>query len=354
MKFIHSGDIHLGAAPDSGRPWAEGRDKEIWNTFGRLIERVNEEDADLLILAGDLFHRQPLMRELKEVNSMFASLERAKVVLIAGNHDCVRRDSYYRTFEWNENVFFIGSDDVSKITLEEYNADIYGLSYYSNEITEAKYDNIIIDDKDKINILVAHGGDEKHIPVNRRRLALAGFDYIAFGHIHIPEYDEEHRLAYCGSLEPVDINDAGKRGYISGNVTKSGLDVTFVPFSRREYIHREIIVTPEDTNIMLSKKVKECIRENGADNMYRLIISGFKDPDVEYDFEEMESFGNVVRIVDNTDPDYDFEKLYANNRDNMVGMFIKKFGPVGELDEVNRKALYYGTKALLNAMGDNR
>jgi DNA repair exonuclease len=78
MKFIHSGDIHLGATPESGKPWAEGRDKEIWNTFEKLIDRVNEEDADLLILAGDLFHRQPLKRELKEVNSMFATLDRAK------------------------------------------------------------------------------------------------------------------------------------------------------------------------------------------------------------------------------------------------------------------------------------
>ena len=352
MRFIHSGDIHLGAMPDSGKAWAEGRDKEIWKTFGNLVEKVNEDDVDLLILAGDLFHRQPLLRELKEVNSMFASLDRAKVVLIAGNHDCIRKGSYYRTFEWNENVYFIDSEDISKISIDELNVDIYGLSYYSKDITEARYDNIVIENPDRINILVAHGGDEKHIPVNRRKLALSGFDYIAFGHIHIPEQDMEHKLAYCGSLEPIDINDVGERGYLIGDVTKDSLDLSFVPFSKRVYKHISFKINPEVTNTSLSKKIKEVIKENGANNMFKFTINGFKDPDVEFDFDEIETYGNIVKIVDNTEPDYDFEKLYTNNKDNMVGMFIKKFGPADELDDVSKKALYRGTKALLNAMGE--
>ena len=46
---------------------------------------------DLLLVAGDLFHRQPLLRELKEVDGLFASLDRTQVVLVAGNHDYMRR-----------------------------------------------------------------------------------------------------------------------------------------------------------------------------------------------------------------------------------------------------------------------
>lgn len=352
MKFIHSGDIHLGAAPESGKPWAVDREKEIWRTFENMVKQADAQEVDLLILAGDLFHRQPLKRELKEVNSMFAALKKTKVALIAGNHDCIRKDSYYRTFEWSDNVYFIKSEDISKISIDELNVDIYGLSYYTNDITERKYDEIIIENPERINILMAHGGDEKHIPVNRRKLALCGFDYIAFGHIHIPEIDSEHRLAYCGSLEPIDVNDVGERGYILGNITKDILDLKFVPFSKRVYKHVHIKINPDITNARLSQKIKEIIKENGADNIFKFTVSGFKDPDVEFDFGEISTYGNIVKIIDNTEPDYDFEKLYANNRDNMVGMFIKKFGETDKLDDIQRKALYYGTRALLGAMED--
>ena len=38
---------------------------------------------------------------------------------------------------------------------------------------------------------------------------LEGFDYVAFGHIHIPDLDEANRMAYSGSLEPIDVNEIG-------------------------------------------------------------------------------------------------------------------------------------------------
>ena len=53
---------------------------------------------DLLLISGDLFHRQPLVRELREVNALFASVPEVRVVLIAGNHDYVREDSAYLKF----------------------------------------------------------------------------------------------------------------------------------------------------------------------------------------------------------------------------------------------------------------
>ena len=74
MRFYHMADIHLGASPDPGYPWSRQRQEDIWNTWKRLIEKVRMEKADLLLIAGDLFHRQPLVRELKEVNYLFSTI----------------------------------------------------------------------------------------------------------------------------------------------------------------------------------------------------------------------------------------------------------------------------------------
>ena len=98
MRFIHIADVHLGAVPDKGYPWSEEREKEIWRSFQRVICQVGRTEADLLLIAGDLFHRQPLKRELKEVNYLFSTIPDTKVILMAGNHDYIKKDSFYRDF----------------------------------------------------------------------------------------------------------------------------------------------------------------------------------------------------------------------------------------------------------------
>ena len=60
------------------------------------------------------------------------------------------------------------------------------------------------------SILLAHGGDESHIPIQREdMLKWSGFDYIALGHIHKPEIIFEDLMAYAGSLEPLDQHRDG-------------------------------------------------------------------------------------------------------------------------------------------------
>lgn len=74
MKFIHIADVHLGVTPDAGMPWSETRSRDIWNSFRFMIEQARRQQADLLLIAGDLFHRQPLKRELKEIAAWFAEI----------------------------------------------------------------------------------------------------------------------------------------------------------------------------------------------------------------------------------------------------------------------------------------
>ena len=69
MKFIHTGDIHWGMCPDANKPWGKERAQAIKDTFRIIIEKTKEMDVDCLFISGDLFHRQPLMKDLKEVCS---------------------------------------------------------------------------------------------------------------------------------------------------------------------------------------------------------------------------------------------------------------------------------------------
>lgn len=351
MKFIHIADVHLGAVPDSNMPWGEMRGKEIWTSLANVITACNEHKADLLLIAGDLFHRQPLVRELKELNYMLGKLMTAQVVFMAGNHDYIGPRSNYRGFEWNERVHMFLEETMQTMELCELNTIIYGMSYHCRDISERLYDNIRPDNKDRINILLAHGGDEKDIPINFKKLQNAGFDYVALGHIHKPDIIDS-RMAYSGSLEPLDKTDTGERGYIIGEISEEDRNTTtisFVPGSIRKYIKLELTVTPDMTNLSLVDKAAEEIARRGMDNIYQISITGLRDESIRFDKETLLGLGNILEVEDDTVPDYDFDALYKDNTDNMIGMFIDKIRGEQKQDEVTKKALYYGMEALLGA-----
>lgn len=353
MKFIHIADVHLGAIPDSDMPWGKDREKEIWDSFHRIIEVCNEEKADLLLIAGDLFHRQPLVRELKEVNYYFSKLVTAQVILMAGNHDHIGARSTYPGFDWDEKVHMFYQDTLETFELPDINTEIYGFSYHVRDIMEPLYDCIRPIQNNKIHILLAHGGDEKDIPINKKKLMEAGFDYIALGHIHKPEIINE-KIAYSGSLEPLDKNETGEHGYIIGEVSiedqgKMKTTLRFVSNSIRRYIRLKLTITPKTTNGSLIDQAKDLITSNGIQNIYNIDLKGLRDESIHFNKEAVKELGNILEVTDQTVPDYDFDTLYRENADNLIGMFIQRIKEYGNQDGVGKKALYYGIEALLGA-----
>ena len=150
MKFIHVSDVHLGIKPDEGKPWSEKRAQDIWDSFAEVIGAAVELKPDFLLISGDLFHAQPLKKELREVNYLFSRIPQTKIILMAGNHDYLRTKSYYLTMEWEENVYFFRQEEPGHFDFEEANVSIYGLSYWHREIGEPVYDSIIPEDLSKI------------------------------------------------------------------------------------------------------------------------------------------------------------------------------------------------------------
>ncbi len=353
MKFIHIADVHLGAVPDSDMPWGTQRGTEIWDSFRDIIRICNQEKADLLLIAGDLFHRQPLVRELKEVNYILSKLETAKALIMAGNHDYIGTRSNYQGFVWDEKVHFFFGDTMEFKVYEELGAEVYGLSYHTKDICEALYDEAAHEQNDHIHILLAHGGDERNIPVNRKKLQELDFDYVALGHIHKPEIIT-NKIAYCGSLEPLDKNETGERGYILGEITrgeagKKATRITFLNHAVRTYKRYPLTVNAQDTNGSLLDQARNKMMEQGLEHIYSFTIQGFRDELIRFDKDAIRALGNVLEVTDQSVPDYDFDTLYLENQDNIIGMFIRRIRESTDQDEIARKALYYGMEALLGA-----
>lgn len=288
------------------------------------------------------------MRELKEADYLFSRLTKTKVVLIAGNHDYMKKDSYYRTFEWSSNVYPLFQNKLKGVRFPEWKTAVYGFSYYDKEITEPRYDEAEAPRLERYEILLAHGGDEKHIPIRREKLLTLGYEYIALGHIHKPQEVIENYARFAGSLEPTDKNDIGQHGYVLGEITEKGCRTKFIPFARRNYIPLTVEVTPEMTCQRLRDVVQAQIEEQGSQHMYKIILKGFRDPDISFaDAKEMVDIaGNVLEVTDETNPSYQFAKLLEQNGNNLLGRYIASFGK-SEPGSVEYEALCEGVHALL-------
>lgn len=367
MRFIHIADVHLGACPDLGFPWSKSREKEIWESFSRIIEKIKSENTksekmksekiDLLLIAGDLFHGQPLMRELKELNYLFGQIPDTEVVIIAGNHDYLKKGCAYQKMVWAPNVTGLFDEAMHSCYLKSCNTYVYGLSYPSREVRENCYNqafpggsaNFAREHDGAHHILLAHGGDEKHIPIHFSNLAATDFNYIALGHIHQPRILVPNKMAYAGSLEPLDRTQLGERGYIEGTIENGVTKIQFVPFSQRQYIEMVLPVEPDSTVGSIQDEIDDFIEENGREHMYCIHLQGLRDAQLRLEEDAFLGLGNVVEVTDETSPNYDFVQLRQEYAGTLVASYIDCFLEKEELSEVERKALYYGVGALLNA-----
>ncbi len=348
MRFIHIADVHIGAKPDRDYPWGDAREKEIIQSFEDLVHICQKEAIQLLLIAGDLFHRQPLLRELKEINYQFEKIPNTKVVFIAGNHDYIGAKSHYINFTWATNVTMLQGSEMAKVYLEDLDTEVYGFSYHRRNIPEDRLSNVRPDQNEHLHILLSHGGDEKNVPIDLKAVRDLPFDYIALGHIHKP-YLLSNKCAYSGSLEPLDKNEIGERGYILGELTKNSCSIQFVPHSFRKYEWLKIDVTPSMTQGAIIDRVKAKINERGCQNIYRVHLNGYKDVDLHVEAQLIKAQGNIIEVLDTLVPDYDFESLRDENKENIIGLYIDKIHESDTEDEIKTKALYYGLEALLNA-----
>ncbi len=344
LRFLHTADLHLGAVPDIGKPWSKERAAAVQNSLRRVLQDAEKRQADLLLIAGDLFHRQPLRKELKELNYQFSRLTRTRVVFIAGNHDYISEASPYRDYPWADNVTFLSSSSLTSVYFADLETEIHGLSYHRPEIREPLFDNCRAPADGRIHILLAHGGDAQHIPFRPSSFSGSGFRYVAMGHIHQPQVYQEIPAAYPGSPEPLDRTDIGPRGYIFGEITSKKTRLDWVPLSAVQYVPLEIPVDASYTTGRILDEIRPQL-EKHPQYIYRLHLTGYRDPEITFDREQLESAGRIVEVQDDTEPAFDLEALARDHANDLIGHYIRVLSSSPE-DPIRKKALYYGLQAL--------
>ena len=125
-----------------------------------------------------------------------------------------------------------------------------------------------------------------------------------------------------------------------------------MPLPSRSYIPCRVKVTEKTTAQSLLKTVSRFTEQYGASNIYRLTLTGKRDPGVTFREEELQAAGRIISFQDDTVPFYPVDRLLKEHRQDLIGEYIRAFlkeGSEEELeDPVRKAAFYYGLEALLS------
>ena len=353
VKFIHSGDIHLGLKFKNvsfGGEKGKTRRLELWQSFRRFISYGIEEEVDLILLAGDIFESDFItISDIKRFSDILAMAKNQEICIIAGNHDSLGSHSIYGRLDFSQNVHIFNSDGLDEKFFSNLNTKVYGLSW--GKLTSASMSILdeINKEEDCKKILMVHGdikGDDKYLPLDINKLKSLKLDYIALGHIHKPELFSNN-MAYCGSLEPLDFGETGPRGFIKG-VMEEETKIEFVPFSLREFIIVNIEVKDDETYEQIYNRVLDETHKGRDTNFYRVNISGSLPLDIDKTIlkDDLSSKFYHLELKYNT-RSIDLEKIKLENKGNIVNRFIDSFSKEELEDPVFYDALITGIHALL-------
>ena len=340
MKFVHIADMHFDMPFTvlSKNGLAEERRLDQRNIFNKMINYVKENNIEYLFIAGDLYENEYVRKSTIEyINNCFKQIPNTRIYITPGNHDPYLNNSYYNKYEWNENVHIFTK--LEKIENKDVNIYGYGFTdFYSKKI------ELPIDlGNSKINILLMHAdldGSSREVgeynPILESELKSTNFDYIALGHVHKSNFEDDKKIIYPGSMIAGGFDELGKHGMVVGNIEENTkkLSLQFISLDDKEFVEINLDISTIDSKEELIEKINDIQIDNGK--YYKIILIGTRN--IEIDTNDLIKYitnKNVIKIKDKTKVEYDLDKI--SKEQSLKGIFVKEL--LEQMNEENREQI---------------
>lgn len=269
MKFIHTADWHLGKLFYG----TYLTDEQAWILRNQFLPLVDEEQPDVILLAGDVYDRSVPPAEAVELFDEMVSeiclVRKIPFLVISGNHDSSERLSFGSALLKASGLYLCG--DIERTVAPIFLKDAYGdvafvpIPYAETadvrhalgnddihtheEAEEALSEYLLGELPEGIRkIAIAHDFIAGGTPSDSERpLAIGGaevisadifkpYQYTALGHLHGPQKaGGSEVIRYSGSLLKYSFSEAKqKKGVIVGEIDGKGTVTTdFHPLTPR-------------------------------------------------------------------------------------------------------------------------
>ena len=189
LKILHAADLHLDS-PFEGLPAGKAalRRGEQRELLGRLAELARQEQAQLVLLAGDLLDSDNTYYETGEELVRCLTGMGVPVIIAPGNHDFYTPKSPWARLKLPANVHVFTKNELNYVELPRLNARVYGAAFTEKRSGPLLKGMSAERESGVRNLLVLHGEvgvrDSAYDPITEEDLAGSGMDYAALGHIH--------------------------------------------------------------------------------------------------------------------------------------------------------------------------
>ncbi len=224
MKLVHAADLHLdsplrGLCAYEGAPTEEVR-TATRRALGSLVDLCVEEEAALLLIAGDLYDGD--FRDFSTAlffTDQMARLKEAgtQVVWLRGNHDA--QNKITKHLRAASHVTELSTTEPGSFISEELGVAVHGQGYRERETTRNLVLNYPAPLSGLLNIGLLHTaldgrqGHAPYAPCTLSELIARGYDYWALGHVHEREVlSQEPWVVFPGNLQGRHIRERGPKG----------------------------------------------------------------------------------------------------------------------------------------------
>lgn len=280
IRIVHAADFHLDSAQRAlSAELARQRRRESRELVARLSNYVNQNEVDLVLLAGDLFDGERVYRETLEELSEALGTMHARVFIAPGNHDFYSARSPYAALSWPENVHIFTTRSIERVEIPELSCAVYGAAFTRAAQEEGLLNSFSAPDDGLTHLMVLHGelaAVSPYDPITEEEIARSGLTYLALGHTH--RHDGFHRAgrtvyAYSGCIEGRGFDELGEKGFLAGTLGQDAVSLEFVPFASRRYE----ILRVDVTGTSAADALRAALPASTARDNYRVIFTGETD-----------------------------------------------------------------------------
>lgn len=223
-KIFHTADLHLGMAFNGYGEKASTLSEARYKTLDHLVELANKHEADIFVVAGDLFDKLSGIN-LSDIKRVVGSLNRfsgSQVLVLPGNHDFIAdQGTFWPKIKEAASDKVMLLEHTSPVKLSGFEVEIVVYpgpcrSKHSNE-NAIGWIGEVDKDPNALHIGIAHGSVEgkspdlqgNYFPMGEKQIKETGLDVLLLGHTHVTFPDKpgpKDRYFNPGTPEPDGLN----------------------------------------------------------------------------------------------------------------------------------------------------
>ena len=317
MKFAHLADLHIGK-----RLYEYSLVDNQKDILNKIVELVKASGVDGVVISGDVYDKSVPPVDAVEIMDEFLSALSSLgifIIIIGGNHDSVARLSFASKILEKNNVYIspVFNGNIEKIEMSDKfgRINFYLLPYIRPINVRRAYEDFVGETfteslkfvMDKINpdtsirnVLVSHqfvtgaqksaseeiyvGGSE-----NVAYTLFDDFDYVALGHLHMPQNVGRETVRYAGTPLKYSFSEIShKKSMTIVEIKEKGnIEIELIPLiptqdlvelkgSLKELISDSVVASVERSSFVKITLTDEVLKNDALDvlkQFYPYIVS---------------------------------------------------------------------------------